>query len=160
MDQMSGRHSRDSKEEYIDSLVERIRKEDEDDKSEEDLTDNRSKMSSARKKNKRTRKTSQDQSETSSDGEELSSFCSSKRSYRKKKDVQRNRAEKKPIQKASRRTLVPIIVTKDEAERELQLTREDWLKMDLAARGVWHTQPNWNSRGPAVVIFLAGQQAV
>lgn len=31
--------------------------------------------------------------------------------------------------------MVPVIVAMEEAERELQLTRDDWLKMDPAVLG-------------------------
>lgn len=86
------KNSTDSKEEYINSLASRIRKEADEDKSEEDSTDNRSKMSSGisskyPKKSKRTGKTYQERPEAGSDGEESSSLYSPKNSHLKKKMV-------------------------------------------------------------------------
>lgn len=42
---------------------------------------------------------------------------------------------KNPINKARRKTSIPVIVSKEEADRELTYRREDWLKLDGAELG-------------------------
>lgn len=126
----------DSKEEYIDSLVERIRRDHNSDESEVTTMDVRSRRSSvlSRTQNKeKSRKASLERSELSSDSV-LSSYSSNKKGN-KKKDFKKGVADptvKNPIKKSSRKAPPPPSVTKDEAEKELQFSREDWLKMDPA----------------------------
>ncbi|GAB1869618.1 Reverse transcriptase [Camponotus japonicus] len=74
-------------------------------------------------------------SETSSDKEERSNCqTSSKRSKTNKKRVS-DRAQKYQGQKTRRKAAIPIIVSKEEAERDLQVSRQEWLDMDPAALG-------------------------
>lgn len=85
---------------------------------------------------KRSRKASLERSELSSDSV-LSNYSSNKKGN-KKKDYKKGATDptvKNPIKKSSRKAPSPSSVTKDEAEKELQFSREDWLKMDPAALG-------------------------
>jgi len=114
----SGRiSSPESKEKYIDSIVTRIQEE-------EASNDVKNRRFSALSRSR------------DSDSEELSSLCSSYKSSRNKKDKKMNadRTVKKPI-KSKKKKQIPISVTKEEAEKEMSYSREDWLKMDPAALG-------------------------
>jgi len=106
---------------YFDDLAERIRRDNsEKDKSNEAPSD--AKLSTR----------SHDSGSTGK-----SSYCSLSIKEDKKKDYRirtSDYAAKNPTQKSRRKTL-PIHVTKDDAEKELQYTREDWLRMDPAALG-------------------------
>lgn len=73
-------------------------------------------------------------SDHSSDRAEMSScFSSSKKSKNKKTD--RDRVPRYQGQKSKRKAAIPIIITKEEAERDLQMSRQNWLDMDSAALG-------------------------
>lgn len=81
---------------------------------------------------------SRDPSEQSSDSIVESSYCSSNKKAKKKNTNKRSVIDptvKNPVQKSRRKTKIPIIVSKDEAEKELQYTRKAWLDMDPAALG-------------------------
>lgn len=114
-----------SKEKYIDSVVKRIQKEDKNISSSSEgaseVDVNKGSTASLRSSN--------------SKSEELSSFCSSYKSVGNKKHKRRNvdQTIKNPTKKKKKQ--IPISVTKEEAEKELQHDREDWLKMDPAALG-------------------------
>lgn len=115
----------DSKEKYIDSIVARIQEEDDNQSSTDEASNNA--------KNKRSTVSSKSRD---LDSEELSSFCFSYKSPRNKKDRERNvdRTANNPM-KSKKKKQIPISVTKEEAEKELQYSRENWLRMNPAALG-------------------------
>lgn len=75
--------------------------------------------------------------EISSDSVEESSYNITKRLKTKSghKKCDEDVMVKNSVQKSKRKTQIPVIVTKDEAEKEIGFTREKWLKMDGAALG-------------------------
>lgn len=76
-------------------------------------------------------------SDGSTDDTEVSNrrINSNKTGKREDKRVVSNRTTGSVGSKPRRKTAVPIAVSKESAERELQLSREDWLRMDPAALG-------------------------
>jgi len=133
--------SAEFQEEFIESVVTRIQKADEESKLD---------VSSARSARRKLTASSRfheedeissvasDYSERSSDSVIASSYCSSSKKVSKKNTSKRGAKDptvKNPVQKPRRRKQIPIIVSKDEAERELQYTRKTWLDMDPATLG-------------------------
>lgn len=111
----------DDKEEYFDDLVERIRRDNiEKDKVDEASSDAKSSMRS------------HDSGSTEKSSYRSTSTKKDKKKYHRSRVS--DHAARNPIQKSRRKTL-PIHVTKDDAEKELQYTREDWLRMEPAALG-------------------------
>jgi len=134
--QMDKSGSFERKEEYIESVLRKIS---DGSKSDDFSVSNRSRRSleSPRiHKIRRDREVSLDNSKCSSDSVE-SRYCSSKRNKKRNtnKKYVRDKTLKNPIQKSKRIAPIPNIVTKDEAEKEIQYTRAMWLKMDAAALG-------------------------
>lgn len=139
----SSRSSSTRREEYIESVVTRIRNDSDSSGRNVVSTDDESWRSSVsypsrRDRNRKAEKNRRGSSERSTDNGERSSYHSSSKEVNKKKANKSgatDRTLKNPISKSRRRTQIPIIVTKEEAEKELQFCREDWLRMDPAALG-------------------------
>jgi len=111
--------------EFIDSVVERLRKH------------SKSPVSRGSPLSRKSGSVYQDISEHSSDSFTASSCPSSNKKDKKKgnKKSAHDRPHKDYGQKSKRKIAIPITVTKEEAERELQYSRENWLDMDPAALG-------------------------
>lgn len=132
--------SAEFQEEFIESVVTRIQKEDEESKLDISSRSTRRKMTASSRLHEEDELSSvvSDYSERSSESVIASSYCSSSKKVSRKNTSKRGAKDptvKNPVQKSRRKKQIPIIVSKDEAERELQYTRKTWLDMDPATLG-------------------------
>jgi len=124
------RPSSEFREEYIESVVTRIQKAGEESKS--DVLPARAERrglsdSSRSHEEEGISPVPRDPSEQSSDSTIESRYCSSNKKAKKKNTNKRSAIDptfKNPVQKSRRKTKIPIIVSKDEAEKELKYTRK------------------------------------
>lgn len=130
--------SLDGVDEFVKPIVERIQGEN----AGTDLEDSadasyvESSRSSRSHRAKKTNLGSSKYVELSTDSEDDTIYCKPNKGRKKNKtNTKTDKALKNPLNKSKRKTSLPEVVTKDETEKELRYSREDWLNLDGADLG-------------------------
>jgi len=132
------RPSSEFREEYIDTIVARIQEDEEESRSKDHTTRaRRRRRSNSSRSREEDASSACDYSEHSSGSIVESSYCSSSKKSKKNTNKKSaiNPTVKNLVQRSRKRNKIPVKVSKEDAEKELQYTRNDWLDMDPAVLG-------------------------